>query len=166
MIDPLELNPYSPPRRPARLVYSVVAVIIVVFLVDRFTKNWALGMLRTTGGFALIPDWITITEHQNTGIAFNLLTGQGIVPVLLSAMIVLFLLVFLLLKPPRQTLLRLGLSLLAGGGLGNLFDRIVFGSVLDFIRTPIQFFGVLNFADIGISVGFLLILLALLLRRP
>ncbi|MSP13665.1 MAG: signal peptidase II [Chloroflexi bacterium] len=166
MIDPLELNPYSAPRRPARLVYSVVAIIIIVFLIDRFSKNWALATLRSTGGFALIPGWLSITEYQNTGIAFSLLAGQGIGPVLLSSVILLFLLCFLLFRPPRQTLLRLGLSLAAGGGLGNLFDRVVFGSVLDFVRTPIQFFGVLNFADIGISIGMVLVVLALVLRRP
>jgi signal peptidase II len=61
----------------------------------------------------------------------------------------------------------IGISCIIGGGLGNLYDRMVFGSVTDFLHLDFVIFqtGVFNLADLSISLGTLLILISLYYKK-
>jgi signal peptidase II len=96
---------------------------------------------------------------ENRGIAFSMLSGKGLGLVLFTAALIAGLVAWLVAHPDAPTLLRTGLWLIAGGGLGNLYDRLAMGSVSDFIELAFMRFAVFNVADVCICVGAGLVLL-------
>jgi signal peptidase II len=125
--------------------------ILLSFVADRLSKEWAAGYLAEYGTTQL--NWlITLTPTHNRGIVFGLLQGIGPFVGWLSVVIVLVLFVYLVYAPRSMWLLRYGLALIIGGSLGNLVDRVIAGQVLDFIQTPIRS-GVFNVADVLIHLG-------------
>lgn len=122
----------------------------VVFAVDQGIKQ-AVRTHPENIAFYEIPGLFALTHCTNTGAAFSMLAGHsGMIAVFSVALLVL--LFFLLMRSIRLTsLTKVVLSVLIGAGTGNLFDRIMFGGVTDYIRLiPIRF-PVFNFADICIT---------------
>ena len=108
-----------------------------------------------------VPHVVSIVHRRNTGAAFSLLAGRTALVTLLSAILlasVVWLFVRMI-RPSRAA--KLALAVLIGGGLGNTIDRVLLGSVTDYIRVLFISFPVFNFADICItlSIGVLLFLL-------
>jgi len=85
--------------------------------------------------------------------AFSLLSGHGLGLTLLTALLLAAVIAWLVSKPDEQRLLRTGLWLIVGGGLGNLFDRVMRGYVVDFIELAFVRFAVFNVADVCICAG-------------
>jgi signal peptidase II len=119
-----------------------------------------------------LDDHLTVTRVENSG-AF-LSTGDSlplsVKQILLSLipLIVIFLgLVYVFVKPGISNNMLIGLCFVIGGGLGNLFDRITYGSVTDFLHVKMGFFqtGVFNFADVSIMIGMSIILIQFLFRK-
>jgi signal peptidase II len=75
-------------------------------------------------------------------------------------------LVYLFLKPVSGNML-IGLCFIIGGGVGNLFDRILYGSVTDFLYVKFGIFqtGIFNMADVSIMAGLFIILLQVFMKR-
>ena len=108
-----------------------------------------------------IPHVLCITHRANTGAAFSLFAGRTAFVTLMSAALLVGVvwLFFRVMRPSRAA--KLALAVLIGGGLGNMIDRVLLGSVTDYIRVLFINFPVFNFADICItmSIGVLLFLL-------
>ena len=132
-------------------------VALLAALADRLTKV-LVARLCPRGG-ALIPGIINLRPVENRGIAFSMLSGKGLGLVLFTAALIAGLVAWLVAHPDAPTLLRTGLWLIAGGGLGNLYDRLAMGSVSDFIELAFMRFAVFNVADVCICVGAGLVLL-------
>ena len=132
-------------------------VALLVALADRLTKV-LVARLCPRGG-ALIPGIINLRPVENRGIAFSMLSGQGLALALFTAALIAGLVAWLVSHPDAPGLLRTGLWLIAGGGLGNLYDRLTTGGVSDFIELAFVRFAVFNVADICICVGAGLVLL-------
>lgn len=98
----------------------------------------------------LFEPWIYLTYIQNPGAAFGLFPGfaQSFIPVSVVAVLV-FTGYVVWFRPPRIVALALGL--VAGGAFGNMLDRLLFNSVIDFI--DLKFWPVFNIADSAIVVG-------------
>lgn len=126
-------------------------LITLAFLADRLSKWWAAAYLAEYGPTTFHP-LFTLQESYNRGIALGLFQGIGPWVGWLTIAIVAGLFIYLVKLPPQDWLLRVGLSLIIGGALGNLVDRITIGQVLDFIQTPLRP-GVFNIADIMIYLG-------------
>lgn len=109
--------------------------------------------------FFELPGLMQILHCANTGAAFSVLSGHTALIALISLAILAALGALLVRLPLTRTAART-LALLLGGGLGNLIDRVLFGSVTDYIRVLFVDFPVFNLADICItlSVGMLLVL--------
>jgi len=134
------------------------ALALVVIVLDQYTKGLASTGLEYARPVQVFP-WFNLTLQHNTGAAFSFLNDAGgwqryfftVVAIGISAALV----VWLYVMPRGQWLLALSLGLILGGALGNVWDRMALGYVVDFISVHYQqhYFPAFNLADSAISVG-------------
>lgn len=153
-------------NRPLRLPWLLTLSALVIFL-DRWTKHWVTGHIRLGGAVPVFPGVLRITHWTNEGAAFSLFADSanprmvhwGLVSFSLLASIVV--LVLLVRAAERFTLTSVALAMIFAGALGNVHDRIAYGSVVDFLEVHI--FGYhwpdFNVADSAIVVGACLMML-------
>ncbi|MGZ4760452.1 MAG: signal peptidase II [Acidimicrobiales bacterium] len=161
--DPTPVDAAAPPagdgRRRIGLVLAVAAAVIVV---DQLTKWWAVETLSSR---TIDVVWkLRLILVENRGSSFSLTQSGGPVLSLLALGVVGGLLWYSRGVRSRWALVALGL--IAGGAVGNLIDRalrgdagFMQGAVIDFI--DVQFWPVLNVADMGISIGAVLLVVVL-----
>ena len=146
----------------------VVGLASFVFLLDRLTKLVLPDLLGEGTPREIIGSTLQLIRSENRGGLFGLFQGSAPILALLSlGVVVALLLVHEREGERRPSLLTIATGLLIGGALGNLFDRITMGYVLDFIDLGVGTlrFWTFNVADMGISFGILIMLLAAL-RSP
>ena len=136
-------------------------IALAAALIDRATKLLAEGLPR--GGRVLVPGVVRLYPVQNRGMAFSMLSGQSLLLALLTAAIIAGVVAWLVRRADAPGLLRAGLWLIVGGGLGNLYDRLFFGGVADFIELAFVRFAVFNIADVCICAGAALAVVAMAL---
>ncbi len=146
-------------KRGCRLWWTAVPAIAI----DRICKVAAMRALGPGGVRTAIPGALSWAYTQNHGVAFGLLSGAAALPLLTVALIAL-LLVWLLRHPDAGAMLRTGLWFIIGGGLGNLYDRLAYGYVIDFIRLDFVNFAIFNPADVFVCLGALLVIVAILME--
>lgn len=132
----------------------------LVFVIDITTKLWIVHTLPLYQSIPILP-FFNLSHQQNMGAAFSMFWGQRWILVVV-ALSVSVLLLFMLYKTTRSD--RLGgcaLALILGGALGNLFDRINHGFVIDFFDVILfsWHYPTFNIADIAICVGVGLLIL-------
>lgn len=129
---------------------------------DRITKAAAQA-----GGPARdwIPGVLRFHRVSNAGMAFSLLSGHYWLLTIITGLVLLGVAAYLLAKPDEHPALRAGLWLILGGGLGNLYDRVFYGRVIDYIELRFVRFAIFNVADICICVGAGLVLLGAALQE-
>ncbi len=143
---------------------------LLVILLDQYTKVLASTGLEY-GQPVRVFWWLNLTLQHNTGAAFSILHDAGgwqrYFFSTAAIGISLALAVWLYVMPRGQWLLALGLGLIIGGALGNLWDRIALGYVVDFISVHYEnhMFPAFNLADSAISVGAACMLLDSFLHR-
>jgi signal peptidase II len=151
---------------PRRLHWLLLISAAVIFL-DRLTKTWVALRIPYGGAIPVIPHVLRITHWTNDGAAFSLFANSAspnairwglICFSLLAALIVLVMLVRL---GERFTLVTVALALIFAGALGNVHDRIAYGSVVDFIEVHIfsYHWPDFNVADSSVVTGACLLLL-------
>ena len=145
-------------RSQVDIFISLIATILVV-LVDRITKNFFSDLLSLGESLPLIHNVLHMTLVHNTGIAFGLFKDQGSVFIVIP-LIAVGLLIFNIYyyRQTNENLTRsyiIAFSLILGGAIGNLIDRIVYGYVIDFI--DIRVWPVFNVADSAITIGAVII---------
>lgn len=134
-------------------------VALVAFVLDRATKVWSLTL---EGGAEALPGLLNFQPVRNYGAAFGVFAGRQ---ALLSALVLLLCaaVLFLLLRFARMaTSARAGLWLIFAGGLSNLYDRLRYGYVIDFLELGFIRFPVFNVADVCIVIGCALTFIAVL----
>ncbi len=133
-------------------------VSVALVLVDHFAKMWAINHLLFEAPMAILPI-LDFTLAYNTGAAFSFLdSASGWQHVLFSALAIVVSLVilnWLRLIKRNQRWLSIALCLILGGALGNVWDRLQFHYVIDFLsfHWGSWHFAIFNIADAGISVG-------------
>lgn len=141
----------------------LLSVASTVFLLDRLSKLALPELLSEGVPREIIGSTLQLIRSENRGGLFGLFQGSAPLLALLSFGVVALLLVMHEREgEKRPTVLTLATGLLIGGALGNLVDRITMGYVLDFIDLGIGDlrFWTFNVADMGISLGILIILAA------
>ncbi|MEZ5572004.1 MAG: signal peptidase II [Halioglobus sp.] len=143
---------------------------LVVIGLDQYTKGLATSGLEY-GQPVRVFWWFNLTLHHNTGAAFSFLNDAGgwqryffsITAMAISIVLAIWMYVM----PRGQRLLAFGLALILGGALGNLWDRVALGFVVDFISVHYQnhYFPTFNIADSAISVGAACMLLDSFIHR-
>jgi signal peptidase II len=151
----------------------LIGVAGLVVLVDQFTMVWVDRTMRIYESVPIVPGLLVLHYIRNTGAAFGFLSGSHAgfrIPFfILVSTLAIGIILFLFHKlEESEVMMPLALSLVLGGALGNLIDRIRLGEVIDFILIHYRAFHwpAFNVADIGITVGvFLLVLRIFLLDR-
>lgn len=157
---------------PLRLPWLLL-ISVVVFTADRMTKTWVAAHIALGDAIPVVPGVLRITHWTNEGAAFSLFANSssphavrwGLVAfTIFAALIVLLAMIRL---GSRFTLTTIALALIFGGALGNVHDRVEYGSVVDFIEVHI--FGYhwpdFNVADSAVVTGACLLLLDSLFPR-
>ncbi|TRO19719.1 lipoprotein signal peptidase [Ectopseudomonas mendocina] len=150
--------------RFGHLPWLLLSVLILV--VDRVTKDIFEGTLSMYQRIEVIPGYFDWTLAYNTGAAFSFLADAAgwqrwffaAIAIVVSVVLV----VWLKRLKRHETLLAVALAMVLGGALGNLYDRVVLGHVVDFILVHWQnrwYFPAFNLADIFITIGAILLAL-------
>ena len=161
-------NPHPKDRRP--ILFLITALVI---LADRLTKNWIIHHIRPGYDIPIIPGVFRLSHVLNTGAAFSLLENApanavriGLIAFSIVAAIIVFALLW---RVGRSlTLTSVALALILGGALGNLYDRIRFHHVVDFLAVKIVHYNWpdFNVADSCIVIGACLLLLEIFQPQP
>ena len=144
----------------ARILFVIVALI--VFVLDRITKSLVAAQVPYGTEVSVIDHLVGITNVRNSGAAFGF-APAGASLFLIASVVVAIGLVIYVARTPGTRWTDGTLGLIMGGTLGNGYDRIVHGTVTDFIN--FHFWPVFNVADSAISIGVVLMIAGYLLRR-
>ena len=166
--------PYAPtqPRRDARPYLLVLSALVV--LLDRVTKLWINRHLETGQTITVVPHVFRISHVLNFGAAFSMF-AESASPTAVRYSLIGFscvagvIVLTMLWKMGRAASpASIGLALILGGAIGNLYDRIHFHYVVDFLEVTIvrYHWPDFNVADSCISIGAVLLLLELLWPKP
>ncbi|MBC3423281.1 MULTISPECIES: signal peptidase II [unclassified Pseudomonas] len=133
---------------------------LVVLVLDQATKLYFDNALTMYQQIVVIPDYFSWTLAYNTGAAFSFLADssgwQRWLFALIAVVVSVVLVVWLKRLGRNETWLAVALALVLGGAIGNLWDRVVLGHVVDFILVHwrnTHYFPAFNLADSAISVG-------------
>ena len=143
----------------------VIALIIAAFvaLLDQIIKYSVVNNIKPHGTVSIISGVLNITYVENRGVAFGMFTDMRWIFVALTALMIFAIIFYMLKKRPEGKFFYIVAGLIIGGGLGNLYDRIVNGYVIDYIS--LSFFPpVCNFADYCITVGVILLIFYVLFK--
>ncbi len=143
------------------LIYPLAIVLLTV--ADQLIKSWAVT-LKGQPSVMLIPGLLQLTYTQNYGAAFSLFWGKRWPLIALASLLLMGLLVYMMSGRCTDKIVRMGLTLIIAGGLGNLIDRIRLGYVVDYLDiSPLFVYPIFNFADCLVVVGALGLVAYLLL---
>jgi signal peptidase II len=137
-------------------------ISIIVVALDQITKYLAINYINPYDSIKILP-FLHLVLVTNKGAAFGMFKHIGSSFFIAASVIAIIFVIYLLIRGKED---HLGLSLILGGAIGNLIDRILYGSVVDFIDLSIGKFHwpAFNIADSALSVGVTIILLNNLLK--
>lgn len=145
-----------------RLSYVLPIIISIVFL-DQLTKYLVVKNINPLDSIEILP-FLHLVNVRNTGAAFGMFRNLSSEFFILISVGAVIFVTYLLIKNAYNNV---GLSLLLGGAIGNLIDRLLYGKVIDFIDFSIGDFHwpAFNIADSSLTIGIGLILLTSILRK-
>jgi len=147
-------------RRSQWDIIIFLSGVLAIVLFDRLTKVFFSGFLDLNESIAVFPHILRFTLVHNTGIAFGFFKDCGavfiIIPVILTGLLV-YNVYYYRHSPYLSRIYIVAFSLILGGAIGNLIDRITLGYVIDFI--DFRVWPVFNVADSAITIGAAIILL-------
>jgi signal peptidase II len=160
---------FSAPRRLPWLL----GLSVLILVADRLSKIWVDTHVAFGSGIPVIPRVLRITHWTNDGAAFSLFADSASphtvrwILILFSLLAAVVVLIALIRMGSRFTLTTVGLALVLAGALGNVHDRILYGSVVDFIEVHIftYHFPDFNVADSSIVTGACMLMLDSLLPK-
>lgn len=140
---------------PVKRLFLAAVIMLVVAALDQITKAWAQEALAS-GSMTFIPGILDFQLTFNTGAAFSIGQGKGLIFTLVAAVVIVAVFILIWREPKMPLALVCTLACVAGGGLGNMIDRVVLGKVTDFIATTFIDFPVFNVADMFVTCGVIL----------
>ncbi len=149
-------------RSPSVLLYAAI-----FFFIDRITKLMIVNHSHELP-VKIIKDFFTITYVKNPGVAFGWFPDWRLPPILMALTMILIITYYSLKLPEEERITRWALALLVGGAVGNLYDRVVYGFVVDFFlfRFGTYDFPVFNIADIIIDLGVFMLFIDIFFLSP
>ena len=140
----------------------IYSISFIVLLFDQFIKLIVMNNMKLHQEIPIIPKFFSIYYIENTGAAFSILGNQTLLLVLVSAVCLILMKEYIKKEKEMTNLSIISLGMNIGGTMGNLFDRILYKAVIDYLAFDIfkYSFPVFNLADIAITVGAALLLLS------
>ena len=133
-------------------------LLVLVIVIDQLAKLAIQQSLALNESKVLIPEFLSLTYSTNTGAIFGMLRGMNTLLILVGLVIVIWLIYYVYAETKSEnTSYFFALMLIIGGAISNLIDRIVYGSVIDFIN--FYFWPTFNIADSAITVGVIAIVI-------
>lgn len=144
-----------------RFIYPSIAVLVIAL--DQFTKYLVRANMQPGDRIPVIGNWMSIYYVQNTGTAFSLFRDNRFVTIFLTTALIIFCIIFIV-KEARegQRLIPVLFTFVVAGGISNMIDRFTLGFVTDMISCGS--FAVFNVADIGVTCGCILTMIALIIQ--
>lgn len=139
-------------------IYSISCILLII---DQIVKLLVRNNMILLDEIKIIPNFFSIYYIENEGAAFSILGGQTYLLILVSLIALVILDRYLTKESKFSKLSTISLGIIIGGILGNLIDRIMYHAVIDYLSFDIfgYSFPVFNIADIGITVGAVLLMI-------
>lgn len=154
---------------------KTVLILLVIFVnigCDQVSKHIVRDSITPNAAIHLLSNHITVTNVENTGAFLSVGSSlpkmvKNILLTLLPFVAVLFSLLYVFTKQNLPVSMLVAFCFVIGGGIGNVFDRMVYGSVTDFLHLDFAIFktGIFNMADLSIIAGFTMILIQSIVKR-
>ena len=152
-------------------------ITILVFLsiaLDQISKIWVRNNFENYSEKSIIGDVFTLIKVENTGAFLGMGSELSEIPrvlllIILPVIVLISITLYTYIDKTLDKLSIIGFSLIIGGGIANIFDRIVFGSVTDFLYINVGGIfktGIFNIADLSVTTGMILILISSFKRKP
>lgn len=140
----------------------LLTIALIIVILDQWTKNMVRTLIplgQSWSPWSWLEPYVRIVHWQNTGAAFGMFQRFGMVFTVLAFIVSIGILYYYPQVPRKDWAMRLAMAMMLGGAVGNLIDRLIQGTVTDFVS--VGTFAVFNVADACISVGTLILILAL-----
>ena len=133
-----------------------IALIVLSVVLDQVSKLIVVANMELGQSIDVIPGIFRFTYIHNEGAAFGSMADARWIFMILSSVAIIAILIYMFWKKPQSKLLRAALILVAGGGIGNMIDRIWLGYVIDFLdfcAFPNLWMWIFNVADACVCIG-------------
>ncbi len=136
-----------------RFYWLILSLAFVVL--DQFSKWVVVKTIPINDSIIVVPDFFSLTHVRNTGAAFGILSNQRWIFMVFTSIVIIVSVALLISKKVVNPWGILAFSLIIGGGIGNMIDRIFLGEVIDFFAFNFwgYQFAVFNVADIFVCCG-------------
>ncbi|MAG91049.1 signal peptidase II [Candidatus Woesearchaeota archaeon] len=138
---------------------TILSTALIVILLDQITKLLIKTNFKLNQSLPIIENILHLTYVTNTGSAFGLFKGFNLFFVIFSIIVIIAIFYFINKIKNNEKLIQYSVGLLLAGTIGNLIDRILHGSVIDFI--DFRIWPVFNIADSSITIGVILLIILL-----
>lgn len=130
-------------------------IILLVIAIDQITKYFAITLLAPIRSYPIIEGVFELHFVRNRGAAWGMLANNRWVFMTISIVSIILMLIYLFFSNCSNKLFTVSLSLIVGGGIGNMIDRLFYtdGAVVDFLYFKLIDFPVFNIADCAVTVG-------------
>ena len=152
----------------------VTTIIVISFVLDQFSKIWIRNNYKDYVEQKIIGDFFSLIKVENTG-AF---LGMGselpeyariLLLIILPIIVLILITIYTYVEKTLDHISIIGFSLIIGGGIANIFDRILYGSVTDFLYINLGGIfktGIFNIADLSVTTGMILVILWSFKKKP
>lgn len=152
------------------LISTIVSVSIAL---DQFSKVWVRSNFENYSEKNLIGEVFTLIKVENTGAFLGMGSELSEIPrilllIVLPVVVLISITIYTYIEKTLDKISIIGFSLIIGGGIANIFDRIVYGSVTDFLYINLGGVfktGIFNIADLSVTTGMILILISSFKRK-
>ncbi len=139
------------------IIVSIVELFLLAFTIvfDLCMKDFLYKFVEIEhgGNYVALEGFMDLTYTENTGAGFGTFKGGFAALSVITSIVIVAMLGFLLIAKRNNMWLRISLVLIAGGGIGNLVDRVNLNYVRDFFEFTFMEFGIFNIADFFVTVG-------------
>lgn len=134
------------------MIILYIAIIVIVPVLAEIIRSFIISGVKPVGTVTVIPGLFNLTYSENRGVAFGLFQDGTVFFAITTSIVIVAFLILLIKNYKKSKLFSVAAALIIGGGLGNLFERVFFGYVTDYLS--LSFFSpICNFADYCITAG-------------
>jgi signal peptidase II len=144
-------------------------LVVATLIVDRWTKSWIQSRFDLNESATVIDGFFNITYVRNTGVAFGIFSSisspvKSLLLSVFTAFAAIIVITYSVRSPVRNRVLQIALALILGGALGNLYDRLAYKYVVDFLEFYVgnYHWPSFNVADSAITIGVALLALEII----
>ena len=159
-------------KKSRYLLITIIVLLSISF--DQISKIWVRNNFESYSEKSIIGDVFTLIKVENTGAFLGMGSELSEIPrilllIIFPVVVLISITLYTYIDKTLDKLSIIGFSLIIGGGIANIFDRIVFGSVTDFLYINLGGIfktGIFNIADLSVTTGMILILISSFKRKP